>query len=248
MLRVVLIAFLIKLISGTVFHECGGGYPTATSVDITGCTNDPCVLKQGSSVTLKMDFLANQHTYSPIFTLQTYTGSAWVDISAKQSGFDRNVCHHTTCPMNAGDKRTFTQTLVIDSLYTPGTIWLSAMLSDRAGVDLAGCVNDPCVLKQGTSVTLKMDFVANQPSYAPLVTLQAYTGSAWVDISAKQSGFDRNVCHHTVCPMNAGDKRTFTQTLVIDSLYTTGTIWLAPMLSDRAGYIMCAYIPVEVSA
>ncbi|CAG2179246.1 unnamed protein product, partial [Oppiella nova] len=80
-----------------------------------------------------MDFLANQHSYAPLFTLQAYTGSAWVDISAKQSGFDRNVCHHTVCPMNAGDKRTFTQTLVIDSLYTPGTIWLAPVLSDRAG-------------------------------------------------------------------------------------------------------------------
>jgi len=86
-------------------------------------------------------------------------------------------------------------------------------------LSVKGCDRQPCIMLKGDNVSITIDFTPSK-SYASL-TAGAYWTTAVVDLP--MPGMDINGCNYVEqCPIEAGQRITYSQTINIRPEYPTG--------------------------
>nr|AAQ73481.1 type 2 allergen Blo t 2.040 [Blomia tropicalis] len=112
-----------------------------TSLDLSGCSGDHCIIHKGKSFTLKTFFIANQDSEK----LEIKISAIMNNIEVPVPGVDKDGCKHTTCPLKKGQKYELDYSLIIPTILPNLKTVTTASLVGDHGVVACGKVNTEVV-------------------------------------------------------------------------------------------------------
>nr|ABG76188.1 group 2 allergen Blo t 2 isoform 4 [Blomia tropicalis] len=121
------------------FTDCAHG--EVTSLDLSGCSGDHCIIHKGKSFTLKTFFIANQDSEK----LEIKISAIMNNIEVPVPGVDKDGCKHTTCPLKKGQKYELDYSLIIPTILPNLKTVTTASLVGDHGVVACGKVNTEVV-------------------------------------------------------------------------------------------------------
>nr|AAQ73482.1 type 2 allergen Blo t 2.046 [Blomia tropicalis] len=141
MFKFICLALLVSPAAGgdVKFTACAHG--EVTSLDLSGCSGDHCIIHKGKSFTLKTFFIANQDSEK----LEIKISAIMNNIEVPVPGVDKDGCKHTTCPLKKGQKYELDYSLIIPTILPNLKTVTTASLVGDHGVVACGKVNTEVV-------------------------------------------------------------------------------------------------------
>lgn len=115
---------------------------------------------------------------------------------------------------------------------------------------VAGCTTSPCIVTQGTTANMEIDFRAPVRALSLRPEIKAQVGNTWVDYPLA-SGF-QNACNDLIrgwCPVDSQEEATYNFRFPVTPVYPPIRVNVEVSLIDHAGrHVFCTVIPVQVRA
>ncbi|XP_011432442.1 NPC intracellular cholesterol transporter 2 [Magallana gigas] len=129
-------------VSSTVFKDCGSVSGKISSVDVSGCTTEPCIFYSGTNETLTANFTSNVVSNKPTTVITGIISNLPVPFPA-----EKDTCaHQTQCPIQAGKQSVFTITLPVLKSYPHISLLVKGEVRDDNGKDIM-CFVFPAQIK-----------------------------------------------------------------------------------------------------
>ena len=123
------------------FHLSSIAHGEVTSLDLSGCSGDHCIIHKRKSFTLKTFFIANQDSERLEVKISHIINGYEIPVP----GVDKDGCKHTTCPLKKGQKYELDYSLIISNFLTSlKTVTIVSLVGDH-GVVACGKVNTEIV-------------------------------------------------------------------------------------------------------
>lgn len=114
---------------------------------------------------------------------------------------------------------------------------------------VAGCTTSPCIVTQGTTANMEIDFRAPERALSLRPEVKAQVGNTWVDY---HNGGFHNACNHLIrgwCPLDNQEVATYNYGFTVSPIYPPIRVNVEVSLIDHAGrHVFCTVIPVQVRA
>lgn len=111
------------------FEKCASNkFVTVESLDITPCSEEPCIFHKGSTVTVTVEFTPLKNVSSGVLDVDAIAFGARIPMIKKS-----DICkgHGATCPFEKGKKQTFTILQKIAMYYPPVPITVEAKVKSE---------------------------------------------------------------------------------------------------------------------
>jgi len=129
-------AFVYVVNGQAIFKDCGSQVGKLGNVTITGCTSPPCIVKKGSTYTVKVTFVSMEATDQAWAVVHGIVEG--VPVPYKIANPNGCVKSGITCPMKSGTTYSYTSSLQIMSFLPDIKVLVKWELADAktGGQDL----------------------------------------------------------------------------------------------------------------
>ncbi|XP_048747384.1 NPC intracellular cholesterol transporter 2-like [Ostrea edulis] len=136
------ILYAAKEVSAIVFKDCGSVSGKVLSLNVSGCTVEPCIFYSETNETLNATYISSVNASAPTTFVTGIIGGVPIPFPA-----EKNTCvNQTKCPIKAGQQSTFTITVDVLKSYPHISLLVKAEVRDDNGKDIM-CFVFPAEIK-----------------------------------------------------------------------------------------------------
>ncbi|XP_022343740.2 NPC intracellular cholesterol transporter 2-like [Crassostrea virginica] len=135
MLREIVLLFVSLSLPGVcsiIFKDCGSVSGKIATLDVSGCSTEPCIFYSGTNETLHATFTSSVESKTPTTIVTGIIAGLPVPFPA-----EKNTCtHQTHCPIEPNQQNDFTITVPVLTSYPHISLLVKGEVRDDSGKDI----------------------------------------------------------------------------------------------------------------